>query len=136
MVGSYVRKSWTTAAPTAARITVVSTVGQGSSFTLWLPADVSNATDAPAEHTTISMSADDAERGARPVPQAPQQLHGLREAAHGVVSQLDSLVDRVVARIRADHAVTMAAGMPQSLTLPWALTPGVRMVTLVGSSMQ
>ena len=30
----------------------------------------------------------------------------------------------------------MAAGMPQSLTLPCALTPGVRMVTLVGSSMQ
>ncbi len=95
-------------------ITVISTVGEGSAFSLWLPADDSHATNAPARGaTTISTAVDSADASPRRAP-APSQRRGLSDVAREVLSRLSTLVNVVVGRVRADPAIPMAAGMRTS----------------------
>jgi PAS domain S-box-containing protein len=96
-------------------ITVESTVGKGSSFSLWLP---SNAFTPEASHA--DGAADDTSKtDGIPVnvtlPQAARrELKGLGDVARGVVSQLSPLVESVVERVRCDPALAMATGLRTS----------------------
>ena len=94
-------------------LTVESTVGVGSSFTLWLPAD-SVAARASAHGEEVSVSTSESPTSA--VSQTPvhvRDLKGLCEVSSGVVSQLAPMVEIVVGRIRADP-ICMAAGLRTS----------------------
>jgi signal transduction histidine kinase len=71
-------------------LTVVSELGKGSTFSLWLPV---------------------AERAAREKPQAEHQMRGLAEVGTTVLSQLHTVMETVVSRIRCDPGVTMAKGL-------------------------
>ncbi len=86
-------------------LTVHSTVGQGSTFNLWIPADV-----------TAEMSA--AKESTEPVvvttPAVAVNLHGLVDVARGILVELEPLVSGVVARIRCDECMPMAAGLRTS----------------------
>jgi signal transduction histidine kinase len=95
-------------------LTVESTVGKGSSFSLWLPAD-STGVEMPAEDTSvraakIEVSAPSPAR--LPVP--PRALKGLGEVQNGLLTELAPLVAAVVGRLRSDPALPMAAGLRTS----------------------
>jgi signal transduction histidine kinase len=95
-------------------LTVESTVGRGSSFSLWLPADV----DPLAHESEIStMSSPESDGGERKVSRdaAPRvALKGLSDVAHGLISELQPLVAVVVGRLRCDPTVPMAAALRTS----------------------
>jgi len=96
-------------------LTVESTVGEGSAFTLWLPADVSAAEGAQVEERPAVAS--DIGNGAPPAsrPPAPRRVvKGLGDVAHGLLSQLAPLVEVVVERVRSDPTMPMAAGLRTS----------------------
>ena len=93
-------------------LTVESTVGVGSSFSLWLPADTVLArAGAHAEAASVATSPTESPASATPVH--ARDLKGLCEVSGGVVQQLSSLVDTVVSRVRADP-LCMAAGLRTS----------------------
>ncbi len=89
-------------------LTVESTVGVGSSFTLWLPADdiSAGASDESAETTSVERHTI---RSA-----APRNLKGLCELSEKFVLQLGPLVTAVINRVRLDPALSMAAGLRTS----------------------
>lgn len=92
-------------------LTVESTMGKGSSFTLWLPADPAAIEHLARPDAPTGASAGD--RGARmsrssgPVP----EMTGFLDAARGLLTGLAPLVDLVVERIRSDPMLPMAAGI-------------------------
>jgi signal transduction histidine kinase len=94
-------------------ITVESVVGQGSSFTLWLPADETSLPRVVDETRSRSESDQNAKL---PITEAPvvREFRGLSHVARGVLAQLESLITVVVERIRADSAIPMAAGLRTS----------------------
>ena len=95
-------------------LTVESKVGEGSSFSLWLP------TDDPAgnwQATDVAVDTSNTESGTRqPAQQAAprRDMRGLCEVATGIMSDLAPLVGVVVERIRSDPAIPMAAGLRTS----------------------
>ena len=75
-------------------LSVHSTVGKGSAFTLWLPAVTAAAAEPPRQ----------------PQPPAPAaaRLHGLSDVGELLLRGLDGIVDAFVARLRADRIVPAA----------------------------
>ena len=92
-------------------LTVESTVGVGSAFSLWLP------TEAAAVEAGGDTSVETAISSVTPPPTHPsvtaRDLKGLCEVSHGVSSHLPQLVETVVGRIRSDP-LCMAAGLRTS----------------------
>ena len=88
-------------------LTVESTVGTGSTFTLWLPADSSGAAVHEAEVQGMTRQ-----------PTRPSDMRrtveGLTELSTALLSQLQPLVDVVVARIRMDPGIAVATGLRTS----------------------
>jgi signal transduction histidine kinase len=80
-------------------LTVKSKVGEGSSFTLWLPADLSAKDVAPAP--TIAGESVAFER----------EVEGLGDVGRAVLNVLEKTVETIVNRIRADANLSMAAGL-------------------------
>jgi signal transduction histidine kinase len=96
-------------------LTVESTVGKGSSFTLWLPADVADTSDTYAGDAPVA--APELEAGDDHAPRilvATRNLKGLTDVAHGLLSALVPLVASIVERIRSDPALPMAKGVRMS----------------------
>ena len=91
-------------------LTVESTVGRGSTFTLWLPADSSGAAVHSAEVDGMTR------QPVRP-PDSRRPVEGLTQLSNELLSQLRPLVDVVVARIRMDPAIPMATGLRTSQVL-------------------
>ena len=91
-------------------LTVESVVDAGSSFHLWLPAEVS-------ADVAVSPPASAPESGTRRKARRsnpPGDLRGLGTVANGLLGELGPLVDRVVERIRCDASLRMAAGLRTS----------------------
>ena len=95
-------------------LTVESTVGSGSTFSLWLPADTSGAQPTGDGGAAAPAETEPAIR--RPVPSGvePRDLKGLCEVSSGVTHRIAELVETVVGRIRSDPALQMAAGLRTS----------------------
>ena len=94
-------------------LTVVSELEKGSTFTLWLPADV--RTD-PDEAASQVLSGDESEPAKRrdTTPEVERQVRGLADVANTVLAQLEPMVSRVVGRIRCDPGIKMATGLRTS----------------------
>jgi len=83
-------------------LTVKSEVGVGSTFTLWLPADLTTReteTSVPIAGQTIT---------------AQTEVEGLGKVGHVLLSQIESVADSVVERLRSDPNLTMSAGLKYS----------------------
>ena len=93
-------------------LTVESTLGEGSAFSLWLPAVVAEtrAQDPSAE----TQEAGDGTRHASRTPAPPRDVHGLGDVARGLLSALAPLAEVVVERVRSDPSLAMAAGLRTS----------------------
>jgi signal transduction histidine kinase len=96
-------------------LTVESTVGVGSSFTLWLPA-VDSAIDETAArgHTDDAVESATVERLATRSATTSRDLQGLGDVSQAFLTLLGPLVKAVVDRIRCDPAMPMAAGLRTS----------------------
>ena len=88
-------------------LTVESTVGTGSTFTLWLPADSSEGSVHAAEVQGMTR------QPTRPA-EARRPVEGLTQLSTELLSQLQSLMEVVVARIRMDPAIAVATGLRTS----------------------
>jgi signal transduction histidine kinase len=75
-------------------LSVQSTVGKGSAFTLWLPAVTAVEAEQP--------------RQAQPSAPAAARLHGLSDVGELLLRGLDGIVDAFVTRLRADRIVPAA----------------------------
>jgi hypothetical protein len=84
-------------------LTVKSTVGTGSTFTLWLPADIS-AKDVELTPTIAGQSV---------VPE--HQVEGLGDVGRAVLRAMERTVEKIVERIRRDPNMAVAAGLRFSL---------------------
>ena len=96
-------------------LTVESVVEVGSSFHLWLPADVSTSTEAPAE--TVSSPTTETVSGSRRrsrIVDALVDLKGLCQVAQALQRELEPLVHSIVERIRRDPTLRVAAGLRTS----------------------
>ncbi len=91
-------------------LTVRSAVGEGSTFSLWLPVDISASM---AEHEENAPVPDQMRVRSR-TSSLPRDLTGLGEVARGVLKHLERLVTSIVGRIRADTCIPMAAGLRTS----------------------
>jgi hypothetical protein len=80
-------------------LTVKSTVGEGSSFTLWLPADLSAKDVAPAP--TIAGQSVALQR----------EVEGLANVGRAVLNAMERTVEAIVDRIRIDPNLNAAAGL-------------------------
>ncbi|MBA2689044.1 MAG: PAS domain S-box protein [Gemmatimonadaceae bacterium] len=95
-------------------LTVESTVGVGSRFSLWLPA-ADAGVDMAAEDASVETTAfGSAGRAASGPARVPRELRGLCEVSEGLLAELQPLVRVVVERIRCDPALPMAAGLRTS----------------------
>jgi len=95
-------------------LTVVSEVGEGSTFALWLPTAARHDGDASAlEQSTLAA----VERGANvetpdgDKPRPEHQIRGLAAVAITVLSRLHLIIETVVSRVRTDPAIEMAKGL-------------------------
>lgn len=97
-------------------LTVESTVGKGSAFSLWLPvaADGAYSAQGDAVHRTTLTSAGGDEPGAPAAAAVRREVRGLTIIANGLLSQLAPLVGVVVERVRCDSTLPMAAGLRTS----------------------
>ena len=95
-------------------LTVESKLGEGSSFSLWLPTD-DPAGNWQSADVAVDTSNTDAgmRRSSRPAPPS-RDMKGLCEVATGLMSDLAPLVGVIVERIRSDPAIPMAAGLRTS----------------------
>ncbi|HJQ12672.1 MAG TPA: ATP-binding protein [Gemmatimonadaceae bacterium] len=80
-------------------LTVESKVGEGSTFTLWLPAE---ATAKPLQ-SSVPI--------ARETITAQQEVEGLGKVGRVLVTQMESLIETIVNRVRWDESLTIAAGL-------------------------
>lgn len=94
-------------------LTVESEVGKGSTFALYLPADIDETAEiADVDSTDSPKGAEDTGTVGTHSPE--RQLQGLCEVGTTVLSQIEPLVAGIVARIRTDPATRMAAGLRTS----------------------
>lgn len=92
-------------------LTVVSEREKGSTFSLWLPADVRAGLDgAPVASGDEPATA----AAVLTLPGRDQQVRGLAEVANRIMSQLGPIVDRVVSRIRTDTVICTAPSLRTS----------------------
>jgi signal transduction histidine kinase len=83
-------------------LTVKSEVNVGSTFTLWLPADLTTReteTTVPIAGQTITAQA---------------EVEGLGKVGHVLLSQIEAIADTVVERLRNDPNLAMSAGLKYS----------------------
>ena len=98
-------------------LTVVSDLGKGSRFTLWLPADVRADHDKPLSVNTPGNESQDMPVPTESIPDAHEgdrQVRGLAEVANKVLSELEPIVARIVACIRSDHVIRPAKDLRTS----------------------
>jgi signal transduction histidine kinase len=94
-------------------LTVVSEREKGSTFSLWLPADVraaegdAGAADSNSDSKNAAVDADD-------TAGAERQIRGLAEVSSQVMSQFRPIMDNVVSRIRTDVVICTASGLRTS----------------------
>ena len=96
-------------------LTVVSEVGKGSTFSLWLAADVRvnpSESDADDESDLARQPASSAKKIVD--DDVEHQTRGLAEVANRVLSQLEPIVARIVGRIRSDPGIRMASSLRTS----------------------
>jgi signal transduction histidine kinase len=91
-------------------LTVESTVGKGSTFTLWVPAASAHAAATSVGRATPEPSPSQQ----APATSARREVKGLGDVARGMLSQLAPLAEVVVERIRGDSTLPMAAGLRTS----------------------
>ena len=96
-------------------LTVESVVDSGSSFHLWLPADVSTeeVTAAPEVSSPTTETISGTRRMWRR-PDTPAKVQGLGKVAQGLLTELAPLVSAIVERIRCDSSTRLAAGLRAS----------------------
>src|SRR5438552_1921353 len=80
-------------------LTVKSKVGEGSTFTLWLPADLS-VKDVELAPTIAGESV-----------ALQREVEGLGQVGHALLNTMQSTVETIVGRIKADPNLSMAAGL-------------------------
>jgi len=80
-------------------LTVTSKIGEGSTFTLWLPADLT----AKEVESTIPIAGE--------TVTAEPQVEGLGTIGRVLITRMDSLIETIVNRVRWDQSVTMTAGL-------------------------
>jgi signal transduction histidine kinase len=80
-------------------LTVRSKLGQGSTFTLWLPADLSAKDIEPAP--TIAGESVSLQR----------EVEGLGGVGHALLIKIESTVETIVERVRKDPNLSVAAGL-------------------------
>ncbi|MFL5483793.1 MAG: sensor histidine kinase [Gemmatimonadaceae bacterium] len=80
-------------------LTVKSKLGEGSTFTLWLPADPT----AKEVESTVPIASE--------TVTAEPQVEGLGTIGRVLIAQMDSLIETIVNRLRWDESVTMSAGL-------------------------
>ena len=96
-------------------LTVESTLGEGSTFSLWLPADPTSAEQLAAVDTSnVAAEAGGTNRRVSRTPDPTREVTGIADVARGLLAELASLVDVVVERIRCDPTLPMAAGIRTS----------------------
>ncbi|MCY7379488.1 MAG: PAS domain S-box protein [Gemmatimonadaceae bacterium] len=95
-------------------LTVESTVGVGSTFSLWLPAAGAGADMAEEDASAETTAFDSPARAESGPARVPRELRGLCEVSEGLLAELQPLVRVVVGRIRSDPALPMAAGLRTS----------------------
>ncbi len=95
-------------------LTVESTVGKGSSFTLWLPADPAATEQLAAADESVGAPEADRVPKATRIPEPARDLTGLADVAQVLLAELAPLVAEVVGRIRCDPTLPMAAGIRTS----------------------
>ncbi|MEO8577123.1 MAG: PAS domain-containing sensor histidine kinase [Gemmatimonadales bacterium] len=96
-------------------LTVVSEVGKGSTFSLWLAADVR----VNSEHSSPGDNPDSAGQPSSSMKtivndNVEHQVRGLSEVANRVLAQLEPIVARIVGRIRSDPGIRMASSLRTS----------------------
>jgi signal transduction histidine kinase len=103
-------------------LTVQSELGQGASFTLWLPSRVASAppmADAAEERPRVVAGLRGGRaRHARPamaaVAHSEQRVHGLSIAGTRLRQQLETLLEGYLARLRADPTIPHVAGLART----------------------
>jgi PAS domain S-box-containing protein len=97
-------------------LTVDSTLGVGSSFTLWLPVDDNSVASASTHENGSRDSTDAASVERQPTRAGAPARHfrGLCELSEQFLMELGPLVSAVVNRVRFDPALSMAAGLRTS----------------------
>ena len=96
-------------------LTVDSTVGQGSAFHLWLPADTSGSAEVGSGDAALGDAViAGGTRRTSGVPDRRREFQGLGNVAHQLLSELNLLVTTVTERIRCDPALRVAAGLRTS----------------------
>ena len=89
-------------------LTVESIVGEGSAFSLWLPAETSAQPVQPVDARVDTVETGDVSRQMSRAPAPAREMKGLCEVATGLLSQLAPLIDQVVERTRCDTTLPMA----------------------------
>lgn len=99
-------------------LTVESTMGQGSSFHLWLPADESTSAEAASVAPTAGTVSDGLVTGVTRrvsgVPDRRREFLGLGALSRELLSKLELLVTTVTERMRCDPTLRVAAGLRTS----------------------
>lgn len=99
-------------------LTVQSELGAGSTFTLWLPAEAqggdadASSDGADAASGRIEMEGETPNSDPDSSPEV--RVEGLADIGTALLSRMDSTVSAIVARIRCDPALPMAAGLRNS----------------------
>ncbi|HET9425741.1 MAG TPA: ATP-binding protein [Gemmatimonadaceae bacterium] len=94
-------------------LTVESTEGRGSEFTLWLPANQGGRALEPVAAAETKATTHDITRHVSR-PSTGGNLKGLCEVAAGLLEQVKPILAIIVGRIRSDPALSMAKGLRTS----------------------
>lgn len=95
-------------------LTVVSEREKGSTFSLWLPADVRVGADPAGDNSAEGSQPTNSSAVVLDPPSVERQVRGLADVANRVMSQLGPIVDRVVSRIRTDTVICTAPALRTS----------------------